>query len=96
VLWTLLNAPEPAAVRGHAQYLLKQNAALRRSVTERWGRGLPRWSQLDGLTRSSPAIRPALAQWGIGAALLNRPENTLKNSAMCTLWVGTNDPALFI
>jgi ATP-dependent helicase/nuclease subunit B len=60
VLWTLLNAPEPAAVRGHAQYLLKQNAALRRSVTERWGRGLPRWSQLDGLTRSSPAIRPAL------------------------------------
>jgi ATP-dependent helicase/nuclease subunit B len=60
VLWSLLNAPDPAAVRGHAQYLLKLNAALRRSVTERWGRGLPRWSHLDGLTRSAPAIRPAL------------------------------------
>jgi CRISPR/Cas system-associated exonuclease Cas4 (RecB family) len=60
VLRALLNAPDPAAVRGHAQYLLKQNAALRRSVTERWGRGLLRWSQLDGLTRVTEATRSAL------------------------------------
>jgi CRISPR/Cas system-associated exonuclease Cas4 (RecB family) len=60
VLRGLLTVPDQRAVRGHAQYLLRQNAALRRSVTERWGRGQPRWSQLDGLTRVTEATRPAL------------------------------------
>ena len=60
VLRTLLEAPDPAAVRGHAQYLLRLNDSLRRSVTERWGRGLPRWSHLDGLTRVTEATRAAL------------------------------------
>jgi ATP-dependent helicase/DNAse subunit B len=60
VLRTLLTAEDPAAVRGHAQYLLRLNESLRRSVTERWGRGQPRWSHLDGLTRVTDATRPAL------------------------------------
>lgn len=60
VLRTLLEAADPTLVRGHAQYLLRLNDALRRSVTERWGRGLPRWSHLDGLTRVTAATRPAL------------------------------------
>lgn len=60
VLRTLLEAEDPAAVRGHAQYLLRLNESLRRSVTERWGRGLPRWSHLDGLTRVTDATRAAL------------------------------------
>jgi CRISPR/Cas system-associated exonuclease Cas4 (RecB family) len=60
VLRTLLEARDPATVRGRAQYLLRLNESLRRSVTERWGRGLPRWSQLDGLTRVTDATRAAL------------------------------------
>jgi CRISPR/Cas system-associated exonuclease Cas4 (RecB family) len=60
VLRTLLDAAEPASVRGHAHYLLRLNDSLRRSVTERWGRGQARWSQLDGLTRVTDATRPAL------------------------------------
>jgi CRISPR/Cas system-associated exonuclease Cas4 (RecB family) len=60
VLRTLLEAADPGAVRGHAQYLLRLNEPLRRSVTERWGRGLARWSHLDGLTRVTDATRAAL------------------------------------
>jgi CRISPR/Cas system-associated exonuclease Cas4 (RecB family) len=60
VLRTLLETTDTAAVRGHAQYLLRLNPSLRRSVTERWGRGQPRWSQLDGLTRVTDATRAAL------------------------------------
>ena len=60
VLRPLLEAADPAAVRGHAQYLLRLNDSLRRSVTERWGRGQPRWSQLDGLVRVTDATRLAL------------------------------------
>ncbi len=59
VLRTLFEAADPAAVRGHAHYLLRLNESLRRSVTERWGRGLPRWSHLDGLTRVTDATRAA-------------------------------------
>ncbi len=61
VLRMLLEAADPSAVRGHAQYLLRLNESLRRSVTERWGRGQPRWSHLDGLIRVTDATRPALA-----------------------------------
>src|SRR6185295_13848145 len=60
VLRRLLDATDAAGVRGHAQYLLRLNEALRRSVTERWGRGQARWSHLDGLTRVTEATRAAL------------------------------------
>lgn len=60
VLHALLEARDSSSVRGHAQYLLRLNDALRRSVTERWGRGQPRWSHLDGLTRVTAATAPAL------------------------------------
>ena len=60
VLHTLLEAGDSSSVRGHAQYLLRLNDALRRSVSERWGRGQPRWSHLDGLTRVTAATGPAL------------------------------------
>jgi CRISPR/Cas system-associated exonuclease Cas4 (RecB family) len=60
VLRTLLEATDATAVRGHAQYLLRLNESLRRSVTERWGRGQARWSHLDGLTRVTEATRAAL------------------------------------
>lgn len=60
VLRHLLNAPDASTVRGHAQYMLRLNESLRRSVTERWGRGQTRWSHLDGLTRVTDATRPAL------------------------------------
>ena len=60
VLRTLLEATDPGAVRGHAHYLLRLNESLRRAVTERWGRGLPRWSHLDGLTRVTDSTRAAL------------------------------------
>jgi ATP-dependent helicase/nuclease subunit B len=69
VLRLLLDAGDPASVRGHAQYMLRLNPALRRSVTERWGRGQPQWSHLDGLTRVAPGTREALEQQRLG----NRP-----------------------
>jgi CRISPR/Cas system-associated exonuclease Cas4 (RecB family) len=61
VLRRLLDEPEPAAVRGHAHYLLKLNECLRRSVVDRWAKGERRWSASDGLTRVTPHIRDALA-----------------------------------
>lgn len=61
VLRSLLDAGDPASVRGHAQYILKQNAALRRSVTDRWARAEKRWTQYDGITRVTEITRPALA-----------------------------------
>ena len=67
VLRTLLDAHDPAIVRGHAQYMLRLNAALRRSVTERWARGERRWSHFDGLIRVTDATRDALARQRLGA-----------------------------
>jgi CRISPR/Cas system-associated exonuclease Cas4 (RecB family) len=66
VLRQLLDARDPGSVRGHAQYLLRLNAALRRSVTERWGRGQPRWTQFDGLIRVSERTRPTLERQRLG------------------------------
>jgi RecB family exonuclease len=60
VLRRLIETSDTASVRGRAQYLLRLNESLRRSVTERWARGQPRWSQFDGLTRVVDATRPAL------------------------------------
>ena len=67
VLRGLIDAGDPTAVRGHAQYILKQNAALRRSVTHRWARAEKRWTQYDGVTRSVEPIREALAVQRLGA-----------------------------
>ena len=67
VLGHLLASDDPAAVRGRAQYLLRLNAALRRSVTERWARAERKWSQFDGLTRVTPAIADALGAQRLGA-----------------------------
>ncbi len=61
VLRSLLNEPNPEAVKGHAHYLLKLNECLRRSVVNRWARGEPRWSVSDGLIRVSLDTGPALA-----------------------------------
>jgi ATP-dependent helicase/nuclease subunit B len=61
VLRRLLDENDPAAVRGHAHYLLKLNECLRRSVVDRWARGERRWSTSDGLIRVSPYTKDALA-----------------------------------
>jgi ATP-dependent helicase/nuclease subunit B len=61
VLRRLLDEPERASVKGHAHYLLKLNDHLRRTVIHRWARGERRWSPADGLTRTSPRVRDALA-----------------------------------
>ncbi len=65
----LLDARDPALVRGHAHYLLQLNGALRRSVISRWSRGRTIWSQADGLIRVAPAIKAALDRERLG----NRP-----------------------
>ncbi len=57
----LLDSRDPAAVRGHAHYLLDLNDALRRSVVGRWARGRPAWSDSDGLVRLTPGIAGAVA-----------------------------------
>ena len=69
VLRQLLDETRPAAVKGHAHYLLKLNECLRRSVIDRWSRGERRWSPSDGLTRVSPYTKEALA----GLRLTTRP-----------------------
>ncbi|MGE0593098.1 MAG: PD-(D/E)XK nuclease family protein [Vicinamibacterales bacterium] len=62
VLRELLDADDAGWARGRAQYLLRLNGALRRSVTERWARGERRWSQFDGLIRVTARTGPALAR----------------------------------
>src|SRR4029079_5673161 len=54
VLKPLLDSRDPAAVKGHAHYLLGLNDALRRSVISRWARGRSPWSSGDGLVKVSP------------------------------------------
>jgi CRISPR/Cas system-associated exonuclease Cas4 (RecB family) len=66
VLKPLLESPDRAAVRGHANYLLGLNAALRRSVRSRWSRGKRAWSPSDGIVRTTPATRPALEAHRLG------------------------------
>jgi CRISPR/Cas system-associated exonuclease Cas4 (RecB family) len=62
VLKPLLESREPAAVKGHAHYLLGLNDALRRSVISRWSRGRSAWAPGDGLMRVSETTRPILAK----------------------------------
>jgi RecB family exonuclease len=59
-LKALIDAHDPAAVRGHGHYLLRLNDALRRSVTKRWARNRFKWRPQDGIVRAAPAIRPML------------------------------------
>jgi ATP-dependent helicase/nuclease subunit B len=66
VLRRLLDAADPARVRGHAQYMLHLNPALRRAVTERWARAERKWSHFDGLIRVAHGTRDALAKQRLG------------------------------
>ena len=63
----LIDAPNPAAVKGHGHYLLRLNDALRRSVTTRWARARSRWLPQDGLVRVSPGTKAMLASQRLGA-----------------------------
>jgi ATP-dependent helicase/nuclease subunit B len=66
MLRMLFAAPDRAAVRGHAHYLLGLNDALRRSVTRRWARSRLQWKPQDGLIRSTPATKPMLEAQRLG------------------------------
>src|SRR5205085_7507593 len=61
VLKPLLDARDPALVRGRAHYLLGLNEALRRSVISRWSRGRTIWTTSDGLVKVTPTTKAALA-----------------------------------
>ncbi len=50
------------AATGHAHYLLKLNAHLKRAVIERWSRSMKQWSPADGVMRTTDATRPLLEQ----------------------------------
>ena len=57
----LLDARDPASVKGHAHYLLGLNDSLRRSVISRWSRGRSAWAPSDGPIRIAPGTEAALA-----------------------------------
>ncbi len=62
VLRHLLDTAPGESVRGQAQYLLRLNEALRRTVTERWARTGSKWTQYDGLVQVTDRTRDALAR----------------------------------
>jgi len=66
VLKPLLDARDPASVKGRAHYLLGLNEPLRRSVINRWARGRTAWSGSDGLVKVTPAIEIAIAKNRLG------------------------------
>jgi hypothetical protein len=66
ILKPLLDSREPAAVKGHAHYLLGLNESLRRSVISRWARGRPSWSPSDGLIRVAPGTQAAIDKHRLG------------------------------
>ena len=47
-------------VKGHANYILRLNDCVRRSVSERWARARSPWSAYDGVVRVTDATRPFL------------------------------------
>lgn len=67
VLRQLLDAEDPATVKGHAHYLLTLNECLRRSVVDRWAQGQPRWSPNDGLIRVTVQTADALSAQRLAA-----------------------------
>jgi len=54
-------------VKGRAHYMLTLNAALKRSVTERWARARKEWSQFDGLVRVTDGTRAFLQRQRLNA-----------------------------
>ncbi|HXW04161.1 MAG TPA: PD-(D/E)XK nuclease family protein [Vicinamibacterales bacterium] len=60
VLRSLMAVEPRASVRGHANYMLRLNENLRRSVSARWARGRSAWMPHDGLVRVTGATKPAL------------------------------------
>jgi len=60
VLKPLLDAQDRDTVKGRAHYMLGLNAALRRSVSNRWLREKKAWSTADGLTRVADGTRSVL------------------------------------
>jgi ATP-dependent helicase/nuclease subunit B len=67
VLRRLLDAPPGETVQGRAQYLLRQNEALRRAVIERWARSGPKWTQFDGIVQVTDRTRDVLAKQRLGS-----------------------------
>ena len=67
VLRELMAASPPASVRGHANYLLRLNDNLRRSVSARWARNRSTWSPHDGLVRVTSATQPILSSQRLNA-----------------------------
>lgn len=62
ILGRLLRGGTTGSARGRARYLLELNEHLARSLRARWGRWeVPRWSQLDGITRATATTAAALA-----------------------------------
>ena len=68
VLGGLLRTRDPLAVKGRARYLLELNEHLRRSLTERWKRWKPAWTEQDGLIAATETTKKALD----GQRLANR------------------------
>ncbi|HTM23703.1 MAG TPA: PD-(D/E)XK nuclease family protein [Vicinamibacterales bacterium] len=66
VLRELLGVVPPAAVRGHAHYLLRLNEPLKRSVSARWARGRSQWTPYDGITRLTSTTRSMLESQRLG------------------------------
>lgn len=66
VLRPLLDARDPASVKGRAHYLLGLNEALARSIRSRWKRDQRAWSSSDGLANTTPAIAGALTRQRLG------------------------------
>jgi ATP-dependent helicase/nuclease subunit B len=66
VLGTLLATGDPQAVKGRARYLLELNEHLRRSLTDRWKRWKPAWTEHDGLVSATEAAKTALAGQRLG------------------------------
>src|SRR4029453_6566380 len=77
----LIGRPDRHAGRGHANYLLGLNDALRRSVVRRWVRAQSRWRSQDGLVLLNDAIKPMLATQRLSA----RPYSVsaLQKFALC-------------
>ena len=81
VLRGLLDAAPGESVRGRAQYLLRLNEALRRTVTERWARTAAKWTQFDGLVQVTDRTREALARQRLSER--HYSVTTLQRFAVC-------------
>jgi CRISPR/Cas system-associated exonuclease Cas4 (RecB family) len=67
VLHALMVVEPKASVRGHANYVLRLNENLRRSVSARWARGRSAWMPQDGIVRVTSATRGALGEQRLAA-----------------------------